>query len=169
MSSSGASECHSLHGSDSDATFDGFDPLTEEEENKLSNLGKLNTVSFCLKKRKRVRSYICHEGGCTFVGKSIRDLKEHHVNLHDNVTCEICQKNFKTPSSLKRHSYSHGDLKFPCKQCDEAFAFKSELNFHKTIHRKILTFKCMSTNCNKSYKSSNELNKHVLKHSGMVW
>ena len=27
----------------------------------------------------------------------------------------------------------------------------------------------MSKNCKKVYKSANELNKHVLKHSGMVW
>ena len=27
----------------------------------------------------------------------------------------------------------------------------------------------MSKNCDKVYKSANELNKHVLKHSGMVW
>ena len=27
----------------------------------------------------------------------------------------------------------------------------------------------MSHNCNKVYKSANKLNKHVLKHSGMVW
>ena len=47
--------------------------------------------------------------------------------------------------------------------------FQSELNFHKTIHCKIPTFKCMSKNCDKVYKSANELNKHVLKHSGMVW
>ena len=46
--------------------------------------------------------------------------------------------------------------------------FQSELNFHKTIHQRIPTFKCMSKNCNKVYKSANELNKHVLKYSGMV-
>ena len=27
----------------------------------------------------------------------------------------------------------------------------------------------MSKNCNEVYKSANELNKHILKHSGMVW
>ena len=49
------------------------------------------------------------------------------------------------------------------------FAFNSELCFHKTVHHTIPIFKCMSKKCGKMYKSANELNKHVLKHSGMVW
>ena len=170
ITSSGASECHSDHDEDdSDVTFNSFEPLTEEDQEMLTKLGKLRTVEYGLKKRKRVCSYICHEGGCTFVGKSIRELNEHHVKLHKDVLCENCNKSFKTPSSLKRHSYSHWELKFPCDQCDEAFAFHSELIFHKTVHHKIPTFKCMSKNCDKVYKSVNELNKHVLKDSGMVW
>ena len=91
----------------------------------LTKLGKLRTVEYGLKKRKRVCSYICHEGGCTFVGKSICELNKHHVKLHKDVLSENCNKSFKTPSSLKRHSYSHRELKFPCDQCDEAFAFHS--------------------------------------------
>ena len=130
IKSSGASKGHSDHDEDnSDATFDGFEPLTEEDQEKFTKLGKLRTIEYGLKKRKQVRSYICHEGGCTFVGKSINELNEHHVKLHKDVLCEDCNKSFKTPSSLKRHSYSHGELKFPCNQCDEAFAFQSELIF----------------------------------------
>ena len=61
ISSSGASVCCSEHSeSDSDATFDGFEPLTEEDQETLTKLGKLRTVEFGVKKRKRLRSYICH-------------------------------------------------------------------------------------------------------------
>ena len=31
---------------------------------------------------KRVRFNICQEGGCTYVGKSIPELNEHHVERH---------------------------------------------------------------------------------------
>ena len=154
---------------DTDTTFQGFAPLSKKDLNTLGKLGKLQTTQYGLRRRKRVRSYICHEEGCNFIGKAMRELNEHHIQLHDDVSCNQCDKKFKTPSSLQRHSYSHGELNFPCDQCEEAFAFKSELRFHKSVHRTIPTYKCMSKNCGKSYKSENELNKHVLKHSGMMW
>ena len=85
-----------------------------------------------------------------------------------------CVKNVTKVSKHPHHcrdtlTVMVGDLKFPCDQCKEAFAFCSELKFHKTFHQTIPTFRCMSKNCGKMYKSSNELNKHVLKHSGVVW
>ena len=64
---------------DSEATFDGFEPLTEDDQNKLAKIGKLRMVEYGHKKRKCVRSYICHEGGYTFVERSICELNEHHV------------------------------------------------------------------------------------------
>ena len=102
ISSSGASTCHSEHiDSDSEATFDRFEPLTEEDQNKLTKMGKLRTVEYGLNKRKWIRSYICHEGGCTFFGKSIHELNEHHVKSHQDILCDKCNKSFKTPSSLQ--------------------------------------------------------------------
>ena len=53
ITSSGASEYHSDHDEDDlDATFDSFEPLTEEDQEKLTKLGKLRTVEYGLKKRK---------------------------------------------------------------------------------------------------------------------
>ena len=103
ITSSGASECHSDHDedTDSDAMFEGFEPLTEEEQDMLAKVGKLRTTEYGLKRRRQVRSYICHEGGCTFIGKSIRELNEHHIKLHNEVVCEVCNRSFKTPSTLK--------------------------------------------------------------------
>ena len=56
ITTSGASECYPDHDedTDSDATFEGFEPLTEEDQEKLTKLGKLRTTEYGLKKRKRV-------------------------------------------------------------------------------------------------------------------
>ena len=51
ITSIGASKCHSDHDeTDSDVTFDSFEPLTEEDQEKLTKLGKLRTVEYGLKK-----------------------------------------------------------------------------------------------------------------------
>ena len=54
ISSRGASVCCSEHNeSDSDATFNGFEPLTEEDQEKLTKIGKLRTVEYGLKRGSR--------------------------------------------------------------------------------------------------------------------
>ena len=70
---------------------------------------------------------------------------------------------------MKRHAYCHGKLPFVCNVCKEGFAFNSELKFHKTVHRKVYSYHCVAKNSGKSYKSSNELNKHAQKHLGVTW
>ena len=70
---------------------------------------------------------------------------------------------------MKHHAYCHGKLPFVCEICKQGFAFNSELKFHKTIHRKVHSYHCVAKNCGKSYKSSNELNKHAQKHLGVSW
>ena len=91
------------------------------------------------------------------------------MDNHNDVKCTGCDKLFKTPSSMKRYAYCHGKLRFLCNVCNEGFAFKSELKFHKTVHHKVYSFHCVAKNCGKSYKSSNELNKHAQKHLGVSW
>ena len=116
-----------------------------------------------------MRTYRCQTENCKYIGKSLRELNVHHIDNHDKVQCHGCEKVFKTPSSMKRHSYCHGDLPHVCDVCKEGFAFKSELSFHRTVHRTVSSFHCVSKGCRKSFKSSNELNKHTQKHLGVTW
>ena len=153
---------------DSSDTFDGFDE-TDIKPELQKGTGKLNTVHFGLRRRKRVRTYRCQIKNCDHSCKSMRELNEHHMKNHDKVQCIGCEKTFNTPSSMKRHAYCHGELPFVCDVCNEGFAFKSELAFHHTVHRKVSSFHCVSKGCGKSFKSSNELNKHAQKHSGVTW
>ena len=111
---------------------------------------------------KRICTYKCQEKNCEFTGKLLHDLNLHHIENHGDVQCTGCDKLFKTPSSMKCHAYCHGELPFVWDVCKEGFAFKSELQFHKTVHHMVHSFHCVAKDCGKSYKSSNEQNKHAV-------
>ena len=129
--------------------------------------GVLNIKTDGIKKPKHDRKFSCAK--CEYSGTSIKLLNEHYIDQHEPVQCEICDKEFNTPSSLKRHKYKHVDGKHVCTDCGEKFAFPSELKNHRASHIDDQGFKCMHGNCGKTFKVENELNKHVKKHSGVVW
>ena len=169
--SSSGSSCSfhpDLSDRESTDTFGGFDHDDSKPSPKKGTC-KLNTVHFGLRQRKQVRTYRCQTENCKYIGKSLRELNVHHIDNHDKVQCDGCEKVFNTPSSMKRHSYCHGDLPHVCDVCKEGFAFKSELSFHRTVHHTVSSFHCVSKGCGKSFKSSNELNKHAQKHLGVTW
>ena len=169
--SSSGSSCSfhpDLSDGESTDTFEGFDH-DDLKPSPKKGTGKLNMVYFGLRRRKRVWTYRCQTENCKYIGKSLRELNVHHIYNHDKVQCNGCEKVFNTPSSMKRHSYCHGDLPHVCDVCKEGFAFKSELSFHRTVHRTVSSFPCVSKGCGKSFKLSNELNKHTQKHLGVTW
>ena len=130
--SSSGSSCSfhpDLSDRESTDTFGGFDH-DDSKPSPKKGTGKLNTVHFGLRQRKRVRTYRCQTENCKYIGKSLSELNVHHIDNHDKVQCDGCEKVFNTPSSMKRHSYCHGDLPHVCDVCKEGFAFKSELSFH---------------------------------------
>ena len=141
------------------------DPTLAKNPNRKRK-GVLNIKTVGIKKPKRDRRFSCAK--CEYSGSSTKLLNEHYMDQHDPVTCEICGKQFNTPTSLKRHKYKHVDGKHVCTDCGEKFAFPSELKNHRVSHIEDRGF-CMHGNCGKTFKVENELNKHVKKHSGVVW
>ena len=149
-SSSGSSQTFQPDISDGESTntFDGFDQSDVKPLPKKGK-GSLNTVQYGLLQCNRVPTYKCHEKNCNYTGKSLRELNVHHIDNHGDVQCTGCDKLFKTPSSMKRHAYCHGELAYVCDMCKEGFAFKSELKFHRTVHHTVYSFHCMAKDCRK--------------------
>ena len=138
-------------------------PLPSKPKRK----GELSVQTYGIKKARQNRTFSCKE--CDYNCNSIKLLNEHHIEEHDPVPCTKCDHISATPSSHDRHSYKHKERNFSCDDCEQTFAFKSELKAHKYSHRTDRSFKCMAANCDKTFKCDSELQKHVKKHNNVWW
>ena len=110
-----------------DVKLKALDMLHEMTVNNLSTLHvgtdgtnlPSDSVPHTPKKRK-IKCKMCSE-----IFGNVRELNVHHKKDHGIVKCPKCDKYFSTQSSLDKHSYSHGELKFNCDVCGKCFAFQS--------------------------------------------
>ena len=78
--------------------------------------------------------------------------------------CGTCKKLFDAPLQLSRHMYEYYEKNLQCDRCDQSFTFQSELDKHKIVHQKTLTFKCMKVNCDWWFFRNQDLNFHLQMH-----
>ena len=104
--------------------------------NKLTTLHVETDGSNCpsdadpnIPKRRKIKCKMCTE-----IFGSVKDLNIHHKQDHGIVKCTKCEKYFSTQSSLYKHSYTHGELKFNCELCGKCFPFESRLDQHMLVH-----------------------------------
>ena len=105
---------------------------------------------------------------CTETFSTVKELNNHHRKDYGIVKCPKCERYFSTQSSLDRHSYSHGELKFNCEVCGKSFAFQSRLDQHMTVHigNKL---SCPKKKCDRQFKNIWDLNRHMKLHSKGGW
>ena len=80
--------------------------------------------------------------------------------------CQVCEKEFKRPSSLSTHKLIHSDLKpYSCSYCDKKFLRKSDMKKHTLMHTGQKPFACKQ--CGKVFSQSSNMLTHMRRHTGI--
>lgn len=130
---------------------------------------------YLLKEHREVehgkKAISCDACGNTFAQKST--LKRHIKRFHSLLSeafpfqCEICSQRFNVPKKFSDHKKTHlkPDI-FKCRVCGKVYANSFALRRHSDRHSSI-RYKCHT--CKRSYKTREDLQKHVGIHTGQFW
>ena len=106
---------------------------------------------------------------CNTCGKSFRTyvLCKQHMKVHEEgyecVTCNVCFKKLRKPSSLAAHLERHSQpQEHTCSECGKVFSAARLLTAHRRTHAK--PFACNV--CDRRFTARHALNKHIANHSG---
>lgn len=104
--------------------------------------GKLFRFNYSLKEHMQIHVFRkplkCEQCPKTFT--LMRSLTAHvntrHLNLVNSVTCEICGKILASERGLRFHRTMHtGEKPHSCNDCQKSFPTRGELNKHMRIHQ----------------------------------
>ncbi|NXN06815.1 ZBT38 protein, partial [Indicator maculatus] len=97
--------------------------------------------------------------------EKIQDHVHWHVATSKPYICELCQKQFRSPSTLRMHMRCHtGEKPYTCKTCGKCFSVPGNLQKHERIHLGVKDFVCQY--CNKAFTLNEALKIHERIHTG---
>ena len=80
------------------------------------------------------------------------------------INCPLCQKSFKSTSSLKIHENIHSRRElFQCKECNRSFTQAGNLKIHLKTHTEERPFECLQ--CKKKFSREQVLKSHLKIHT----
>ena len=99
---------------------------------------------------------------CDQIVKTKDELRTHHQEVHNIITCKDCGKGFATKQSLRKHTYTHTMMNsYECLLCKKFFVFPSEPDAHMIKHDTLPNFR--------TYFRKAELTAHIKTHDGKLW
>ncbi|XP_026888962.2 zinc finger protein 408 isoform X2 [Electrophorus electricus] len=79
--------------------------------------------------------------------------------------CDKCGKSFFQLCHLKKHNFTHLELKpYACMECGKRYSSQESYRAHALMHRGQRPFKCPQ--CDKSYGLKRDLKEHMVLHTG---
>ena len=98
------------------------------------------------------------------------ELPQHELSQYEPqhgkqpFACKVCDKNFTSNASLKRHKTIHtGDKPYACQFCNKTFRLKQHVKVHERYHTGEKPFNCKI--CNKGFADYSNKKDHELKHT----
>jgi uncharacterized Zn-finger protein len=86
-----------------------------------------------------------------------------HEKIHSEVKshqCPICQKSFKTASTLTQHIDTHGETSYHCPECNLRLNSKRTLKQHMLKHSDVVRFTCEV--CQAQFKRVKAYKEHLI-------
>ena len=133
-----------------------------DDKSSKPKQGEFRTRIVGIRRQKDPRAFKC--SSCSKWTMTLKELNAHFVQNHRRVKCDMCEEQFNTPSSLKKHKYTHCEDKYACRSCDHEFPFESQLRSHCHSHHRGCSYFCAYAGCSKSYRQPGDLNAHAKTH-----
>lgn len=116
------------------------------------------------KEMPKLQCELCDVVGDQAPGACGQGRPHRHLTVRP-YTCELCAKQFQSPSTLKMHMRCHtGEKPYPCKTCGRCFSMQGNLQKHQRIHLGVKEFVCQY--CSKAFTLNETLKIHQRIHTG---